>query len=252
MEEKENLYQYLLILGDNAMILAHRLSELCGHGPNLETDIALTNISLDLFGEVRNLYQYAAKIKGEDATEDNIAFLRIEKDYRNTILVEQGNVDFAHVITRQFLFDVYHHLLLNGLQVSKDEQIAAIAIKSLKETKYHLRFSSEWMKRLGGGTEESHRRLQNAVDTLYPYVKELFSPTEEEKAMANSGIGVDLKAIEQEYHDTIDEVLAEANMNTEKLQQRYAQGKNGRHTEQMGFILSELQFMQRSYPNMQW
>ena len=113
MEEKENLYQYLLILGDNAMILAHRLSELCGHGPNLETDIALTNISLDLFGEVRNLYQYAAKIKGEGATEDNIAFLRIEKDYRNTILVEQGNVDFAHVITRQFLFDVYHHLLLN-------------------------------------------------------------------------------------------------------------------------------------------
>ena len=181
-----------------------------------------------------------------------MAFLRIEREYRNTILVEQGNVDFAHVITRQFLFDVYHHLLLNGLQESKDEQIAAIATKSLKETKYHLRFSTEWMKRLGGGTEESHSRLQNAVDTLYPYIDELFTPTAEEKAMTEAGIGVDLKSIETSFHDTVNELLAEANMDTEKLQQRYAQGKKGKHTEQMGFILSDIQFMQRTYPNMQW
>jgi ring-1,2-phenylacetyl-CoA epoxidase subunit PaaC len=234
------------------MILGHRLSELCGHGPNLETDIALTNISLDLFGEVRNLFQYAAKVKGDDMTEDKIAFLRIEKQYRNTILVEQGNVDFAYVITRQFFFDVYHHLLLDKLQNSKDTQIAAIATKSIKESRYHLRFSSQWMKRLGGGTEESHRRLQDAVDHLYPYTKELFVPTDIETEMAQSGIGVDLPEIEKSFHETVNQVISEAKISTENLQQRYAQGKNGRHTEQMGYILSELQFMQRTYPNMQW
>jgi ring-1,2-phenylacetyl-CoA epoxidase subunit PaaC len=252
MEDKKKLYQYLLLLGDNALILGHRLSELCGHGPNLETDIALTNISLDLFGEVRNLYQYAAKIEGRDATEDSIAFLRIENEYRNTILVEQGNVDFAYVIVRQFLFDVYHHLLLDKLQESKDTQIAAISTKSIKESRYHLRFSTEWMKRLGGGTEESHRRLQEAVDHLYPYINELLVPTDLEKEMAEVGIGADLKSLEKPYHETVNAVLTVSNMSIENLQQRYAQGKKGRHTEQMGFILSDIQFMQRTYPNMQW
>ena len=252
MNDKESLFQYLLLLSDNAMILGHRLSELCGHGPNLETDIALTNISLDLFGEVRNLLQYAAKVKGGDTTEDSLAFLRIEKEYRNSILVEQTNVDFAYVIVRQFLFDVYHHLILDRLQKSTDEQIAAIATKSIKESKYHLRFSTEWMKRLGGGTEESHSRLQEAVNHLYPFVNELLVPTDVEKEMAEAGIGVDLKTIEKPFYDKVSQTLAQANMSTENLQQRYAQGKNGRHTEQMGYILSELQFMQRSYPNMQW
>jgi ring-1,2-phenylacetyl-CoA epoxidase subunit PaaC len=214
-KSNESLYQYLLLLGDNAMILGHRLSELCGHGPNLETDIALTNISLDLFGEVRNLFQYAAKVKGDDMTEDKIAFLRIEKQYRNTILVEQGNVD-------------------------------------LFSQAFGELFSSQWMKRLGGGTEESHRRLQDAVDHLYPYTKELFVPTDIETEMAQSGIGVDLPEIEKSFHETVNQVISEAKISTENLQQRYAQGKNGRHTEQMGYILSELQFMQRTYPNMQW
>ena len=251
-ESNESLYQYLLLLGDNAMILSHRLSELCGHGPNLETDIALTNISLDLFGEVRNLFQYAAKVKGSDMTEDKIAFLRIEKEYRNTILVEQSNVDFGYVIARQFFFDVYHHLLLNKLEGSTDTQIAAIATKSIKESRYHLRFSTQWMKRLGGGTEESHRRLQDAVDYLYPFTKELFVPTDIETEMAQSGVGADLVSLENSFHDIVNEVLLESKISVEGLQQRYAQGKNGRHTEQMGYILSELQFMQRSYPNMQW
>jgi len=139
---KESLYRYLLMLGDNSMILGHRLSELCGHGPSLETDIALTNISLDLFGQVRNLFQYAAKLKGEDYTEDKIAYSRNERQHLNCLILEQPNVDFAHVIVRQFLFDAFHKLQLEELQSSKDETIAAIATKSLKETKYHLRFSS--------------------------------------------------------------------------------------------------------------
>lgn len=252
MTHQEALYQYLLILGDNAMILGHRLSELCGHGPNLETDIALTNISLDLYGEVRNLFQYAAKLKGGEATEDKIAFLRIERDYRNTILVEQKNKDFAYVIARQFFFDVYHSLILEANQNSKDEQIAAISTKSLKESKYHLRFSTEWIKRLGGGTPESHARLQQAVTDLYPFTNELFAETDAEKIMKEAGIGPDLLNIKAAYDQIVLPVLTESMVSIDDIKQRYAKGKQGQHTEQMGFILSELQFMQRTYPNMQW
>lgn len=252
MEHNDNLYQYLLILGDNAMILGHRLSELCGHGPNLETDIALTNISLDLFGEVRNLYQYAAKVKGGETTEDSIAFLRLERYYKNTILVEQPNTDFAYVIVRQFLHDVYHHLLLQKLQTTSDTQIAAIATKSFKEAQYHLRFSTEWVKRLGAGTEVSHAKIQKAVDDLYPYINELFVETEIEKSMKEEGIAPDLLQLKKEYDKTVNAVFQEAGMKTDEIKQRYAQGKQGRHTEHMGYILSELQFMQRTYPNMQW
>ena len=150
------------------MILGHRLSELCGHGPSLETDIALTNISLDLYGQVRSYFQYAAEVKGGDATEDSIALLRFDRDYRNVILVEQPNTDFAYVIGRQFLFDAFHLPLLEQLMNSKDETIAAVAAKSIKESRYHLRFSSSWVKRLGDGTEESHQRMQAAIDHLMP------------------------------------------------------------------------------------
>ena len=167
------LYDYLLLLGDSSMILGHRLSELCGHGPNLETDIALTNISLDLFGQVRNYFQYAAEMKGEEATEDSIAFLRLPHEYRNVLLAEQPNTDFAYIIARQFLFDAYHLPLMEALIESKDEQVAAIAHKSIKEVRYHLRFSSEWVKRLGDGTEVSHQKMQEAIEYLWPYTKEL-------------------------------------------------------------------------------
>ena len=179
----QSLYEYLLMLGDNSMILGHRLSELCGHGPSLETDIALTNISLDLFGQVRSYFQYAAELKGDEATEDSIAFLRFDRDYRNSIIVEQPNTDFAHVIVRQFLFDSYHTPLQEQLMHSNDETIAAIAAKSIKEAKYHLRFSSEWMKRLGDGTEESHQRTQAALNHLYPYLHEVYHESPIEKEM---------------------------------------------------------------------
>lgn len=246
------LYDYLLLLGDSSMILGHRLSELCGHGPNLETDIALTNISLDLFGQVRNYFQYAAEMKGEEATEDSIAFLRLPHEYRNVLLAEQPNTDFAYIIARQFLFDAYHLPLMEALIESKDEQVAAIAHKSIKEVRYHLRFSSEWVKRLGDGTEVSHQKMQEAIDYLWPYTKELFEETPLEAAMKTEGIGADLNALNVKYDAHVQEVLAEANINIPETPFAHSGGKNGIHTEHMGFLLADLQYMQRAYPNMAW
>lgn len=248
----ESLYKYLLLLGDNSMILGHRLSELCGHGPNLETDIALTNTSLDLFGEVRNYFQYAAELKGGDVTEDSIAFLRFDREYFNVWLVEQKNGNFADVIVRQFLFDSYHHLLLQALTESKDERLVAIAKKSVKESAYHVRFSSQWLIRLGDGTDESHAKVQEALNELYPYVGEMFQETAVEKEMREAGIGADLSAIERVYHENVNAVVEEACLVIPDIPPRMATGKSGIHTEQMGYILSDFQYMQRAYPNMQW
>lgn len=252
MKDQEKIYEYLLLLGDNPMILGHRLSERCGHGPSLETDIALTNISLDLFGQVRNYFQYAAKIQGEGKTEDDIAFLRLERQYRNTLLLEQPNTNFAHVIGRQMLFDTYHQLLLEALQESQDEQISAIAHKSLKEVKYHARFSSEWVKRLGDGTEESHTKMQAAIDHLWRYAGELVEASSLETEMAAIGIGADLDSIAPVYWERVKDLLREATLQIPEVSWFQTGGKKGVHTEHMGYILSELQFMQRTYPNMTW
>lgn len=248
----KQIYHYLLLLGDSPMILGHRLSELCGHGPSLETDIALTNISLDLFGQVRHYFQYAAKLNSEEQTEDDIAMLRKPGEYRNLLLTEQPNTDFAYIIGRQFLFDAYHLPVLEQLMQSKDEQIAAIATKSIKEVKYHYRFSSEWVKRLGDGTEESHRRMQTAIDDLWPYTKELFEETALEKAMKEQGIGADLQLIQRQYLAEVPAILEEATLDVPENPYGHSGGKKGIHTEHMGFILTELQYMQRAYPGMEW
>jgi len=250
--KSSSLYHYLLLLGDNSLILGHRLSELCGHGPNLETDIALTNHSLDLYGQVRSYFQYAAEIEGGDATENTVAFLRTERKYYNVLMVEQANEDFAHVICRQFLWDAYHLPLMRALMSSKDERIAAIATKSEKEASYHLRFSGEWMKRLGDGTELSKQKAQDALDLLYRFSYELFKESEVEKEMKENGIGADLEAIQKEWKKTTDAILAEATLTIPTDPPAAAQGKQGIHTEKMGFILAELQYMQRAYPNMEW
>jgi len=249
---KNKIAEYILMLGDNSLILGHRLSELCGHGPSLETDIALTNISLDLFGQVRNYYQYAAELIGEGKTEDELAFLRYIHQYKNSLLVEQPNTDFAFVIGRQFLFDVFHKLLLEDLVNSKDETISAIATKSIKEVRYHTRLSTQWVKRLGLGTEISHAKMQRAIDALLPFAHELYTETELEKEMSESGIGADLKKIEKTYVGIIHRTLSEANISYENSKNRIAKGKQGIHTEYMGYIMAELQYMQRTYPNMQW
>jgi len=252
MSNKELLYKYLLILGDNSMIIGHRLSELCGHGPNLETDIALTNISLDFFGQVRSYFNYAAEVKGDGLNEDKVAFLRSERDYYNCILVEQENTDFAYVIVRQFLFDAFHKSLLEQLSESTDQTISAIATKSLKESKYHLRFSSEWLKRLGDGTEESHSRAQEALNELYVFCHEFFKETDTERIMKESGIGADLHIIENDYYPFIHSVINEASLSIPETPERIARGKEGFHSEKLGYILAELQYMQRAYPDMQW
>ena len=249
---KENLYNYLLMLGDNSMVLGHRLSELCGHGPSLETDIALTNISLDLFGQVRSYFQYAAELSGEEVTEDTIAFLRTERKYYNVVLLEQPNEDFAYVIGRQFLFDAFQSFLLPRLMESKDERISAIAHKSIKESKYHLRFSSEWVKRLGGGTAVSKAKMQTAMDYLLPFAEEFFRESEVEKEMKAAGIGADVITLRDDYYAKINEVLSAATLEVADLKPRVVNGKNGMHSEHMGFILSEMQSMQRTYPGMEW
>ena len=247
-----NLIQYIFGIADNALILGQRLGELCGHGPSLETDIAMTNISLDLFGQVRSYYQYAAKLIGDDATEDTIAFLRKEREYKNVLLVEQPNTDFAYSITKQFLFDIFHLALLEELQNSKDEMLAAIAKKSIKEVLYHTRFSSDWIKRLGDGTEESHNRIQNAINDLWIFTDELFHQTDADKAMVAEGIGVDTTLLKVNYYKKVNAILEEATLQTPSIEFFQKGGKQGIHSEHMGFILTELQFMQRTYPNMTW
>lgn len=249
---KDSLYQYLLLLGDNPMILGQRLGELCGHGPELETDIALTNISLDLFGQVRNYFQYAAEVQGKGKTEDDVAMLRYEHQYRNTLLVEQPNTDFAFVIARQFLFDVYHQLLLNQLLKSTDETIVAIARKSIKEVDYHVDFSSTWITRLGDGTEVSHEKMQHAFNELWRFSMELFDETEIEKEAKEIGVGADLTAMKEVYLEKVKEILTEANITIPEEEVQQLGGKSGRHTEYMGYILSDFQYMQRAYPEMKW
>lgn len=247
-----NLIQYIYGIADNSLILGQRLGELCGHGPSLETDIAMTNISLDLLGQVRSYYQYVAQLQGGDATEDTVAFLRIEREYKNVLLVEQPNTDFAYSITRQFLWDVFHLALVEELQNSKDEMLAAIAKKSIKEVLYHNRFSSDWIKRLGDGTEESHNRIQTAINDLWIFTDELFHQTEADKAMVSEGIGVDVTLLKSNYYQSVSEILAEATLQTPQIEYFQKGGKNGIHSEHMGYILTELQYMQRTYPNMTW
>jgi ring-1,2-phenylacetyl-CoA epoxidase subunit PaaC len=249
---KENLYNYILSIADNSLILGQRLGELCGHGPNLETDIALTNISLDLLGQTRSYFQYASLLAGNDTTEDDVAFLRIEREYRNVLLVEQPNTHFGYVIARQFLFDVYHLIFMDKLQSSKDENLAAIAKKGIKEVSYHVRFSSDWVKRLGDGTEESKLKMQEAIEELWRYTDEMFHVSESDMVMISEGIGVDVSKLKELYYTKVSEVLDEADLKVPESTYFQKGGKEGIHTEHMGYILSDLQYMQRTYPNMKW
>ncbi|MBN8567026.1 MAG: phenylacetate-CoA oxygenase subunit PaaC [Flavobacteriales bacterium] len=248
----QNLIQYIFGVADNCLILGQRLGELCGHGPSLETDIAMTNISLDLLGQTRSYYQYVAKLQGGDASEDSVAFLRLEREYKNVLLVEQPNTDFAYSIARQFLFDVFHLALLTELQNSKDDMLKAIANKSIKEVSYHVRFSSDWMKRLGDGTEESHLKIQTAINDLWIFIDELFHQTDADKDMVQQGIGVDVTLLKKEYYKKINSILEEATLEIPQVEYFQKGGKLGIHSEHMGYLLSDLQYMQRTYPNMTW
>jgi ring-1,2-phenylacetyl-CoA epoxidase subunit PaaC len=248
----KNLLQYTIHLADNAHILGHRLGEWCGHGPILEQDIAMTNISLDLIGQARSLYQYAAELEGKGRTEDDIAYLRDAWDFRNVLLVEQPNGDFGKTMVRQFLFDAYNFLFYKELKNSKDEQIAAIAEKSLKEVTYHLRFSSEWVIRLGDGTEVSHEKVQNALNDLWMFTGEMFEMNDFEKEMVKEGIGVDLEKLKPLWQKKVDDILKMATLTKPEKNWMQSGGKTGKHSEYLGFILAEMQFMQKTYPGQVW
>jgi ring-1,2-phenylacetyl-CoA epoxidase subunit PaaC len=245
------LTSYTLHLADTTLILAQRNAEWCGHGPVLEQDIAITNISLDLIGQSRNFYQYAATLIGGDATEDTLAYLRKEREFKNLLLAEQPNGDWAQTILRQFFFSNYQYLLYTQLQHSKDEQLAAIASKALKEVTYHLRWSSEWVIRLGDGTEESNRRITVAIEQLWMYTGEMFEPVSYETALTQAGILPGQSSREQ-WLEKVKEVFDEATLRVPEKAFMQTGGKEGRHTEQLGYILTDLQYMQRSYPNATW
>ena len=246
------LVEYLLRLGDTGLVLGHRLSEWCGHGPALEEDMALTNIALDLVGQARLFLTYAGEVEGKGRTEDDLAYLRDAYDYRNLLLVEQPNGDFAHTIARQFLFDAFNVGLMAELTGSRDDRLAAIAAKSLKEVTYHVRHSSEWVIRLGDGTGESRARTEAALDDLWAYTGEMFAMDDVDEAMVATGIGVDLAALKPDWDRRVDGVLAEATLARPADGWMQSGGKRGRHGEHLGHLLAEMQFLQRAYPGATW
>jgi len=243
---------YLLHLADSTLILAQRNAEWCGHGPILEQDIAITNISLDLLGQARNFYQYAASLTGGDATEDTLAYLRTERQFKNCLLCEQPNGDWGQTVLRQFLFSSYQQLIFERLIESNDEQLAAIAAKSIKETNYHVRWSGEWVIRLGDGTEESQQRMLNAVDALWPYTGEMFVTASYELEAASGGYGVDPATVRESWLKKISSVFEEASLPIPQNVYMHTGGKNGVHSEHLGYILAEMQYLQRTYPNAAW
>lgn len=253
---------FVLHLADTTLILSQRNSEWCGHGPVLEQDIAITNISLDLLGQSRNFYQYAAKLinetknlkaskvlpeAGREADENTLAYLRKEREFKNLLLAEQPNGDWGQTMLRQYLFSQFQFLLFQQLQHHKDEQVAAIAAKSLKETTYHLRWSKEWVVRLGDGTNESHERMLKAIDELWSYTGEMFMPADYEQEAA-----IDFSVLKEAWMEKVTAVFSAATLPLPANTFMQTGGKQGIHTEHLGYILAELQYIQRAYPNSEW
>jgi ring-1,2-phenylacetyl-CoA epoxidase subunit PaaC len=241
-----------LRLGDDSLILGQRLSEWCGHGPILEEDIALTNIALDLVGQATSFLKYAGEIEEKGRDEDQLAFLRFDIEYRNILLVEQPNGDFGDTLMRQFLIATFQRFLYEKLQGSSDKTIAAIAEKSLKEVKYHFKHSAEWIIRLGDGTEESHERIQSSLDNLWRFTEELFFQDEVNDILNRVGVAFDLQAIKKLWIDQVTAVLSEATLKIPVLQYFNNGGRVGMHSEHLGKLLAEMQFMQRAYPGNTW
>jgi ring-1,2-phenylacetyl-CoA epoxidase subunit PaaC len=248
-------FEYLLRLGDDRLILGHRLSEWCGHGPILEEDIALSNVALDLLGQATMLLRLAGEVEGQGRSEDALAYFREAVEFRNCQLVELPKGDFAFTIARQFLFDVHAVVLLDALSGSSHAELAAIAAKSLKEAKYHVRHSGEWMLKLGDGTEESHRRVQAALDELWRFTPELFAADDIDRELVASGVAPDLAALKSQWETLVREVLGRATLTTPNDVPRPAGtrgGRTGAHTEHLGHLLAEMQIVARSHPGATW
>ena len=248
-------FDYLLRLGDSALVLGQRLSEWCGKGPALEEDIALTNVALDLIGQARMWLSYAGEVEGHGRTEDQLAYLRDVHQFRNPLLVEQPNGSYADTLARQFLFDTWHYYLLEALQTSSDARIAAIASKAIKEVAYHARRSADLVVRLGDGTAESHRRMQDAIDRLWMYTGELFDSHSVDAGLVAAEVACDPALLRAPWRQQVAEVLEEATLTLPAdgwMQPGGRGGYSGRHTEHLGFLLAEMQFLQRAYPGATW
>jgi ring-1,2-phenylacetyl-CoA epoxidase subunit PaaC len=249
---RNDIYKYILQLADNSLIMGHRLSEWTGHGPVLEQDIAITNIALDLVGQSRYFYQHAALLKNDGSTEDSLAYLRDVSEFKNILMLELPNGDWAKTILKVFFFSSYQYFFYKELIHSLDKQLASIAEKSLKEVTYHLRWSSEWVIRLGDGTDESHRRMMNALDELWNYTGEMFVAADYELQTVNDKIGVDINLLKDDWNKKIKEVFEEATLTVPQAKWMQSGGKSGIHTEHLGYILTEMQFLQRAYPGCEW
>ena len=243
---------YALARADDALILGHRLSEWCGHAPMMEEDMALANIGLDLLGQARSLYQYAAELRADGSDEDSLAYLRDAPAYRNLLLAELPNGDFARTIVRQFLYAAFADPYWRAAMGSGDSTLAAVAAKSEKESAYHLRHTAEWVIRLGDGTNESHARAQSALDELWPYTGELFEVGGGERELIGAGIAVDPASLREGWERQVDEVLGQATLARPAGGWMQSGGRSGRHTEHLGHLLAEMQFLQRTYPGAAW
>lgn len=252
MKKEEALYNYCIQLGDNALILGHRLSELCSRGPLLEEDLALTNIALDMIGRAQALLNYAGTVEGKGRSEDVIAYRREEREYRNHLITEIPNGDFAHVMARQLFISAFEFYFYSELQHSKDATLAGIAGKAIKEIKYHLQHASDWTIRLGDGTQESHRRMQTAVNDIWPYTGELFEMHESDLLMLSEGTGVDTIPLKLKWQQHINSILEEATLVPPASGYMQSGSRKGIHTENLGHVLSEMQYLQRTYPDAEW
>lgn len=252
MNSRQALFDYVLRLADSNLILGQQLSAWCAHAPTLEQDVAMINIALDLLGQARSLLTYAGKIEGRERSEDDLAYLRDSRDWRNVLLVEQTNGDFARTIVRQFFYDAFSFELYSALVSSQDLTLAAVAEKAIKEVTYHRRHSSQWLIRLGDGTAESHRRVQEAVDDLWRYTGELFLMDSIDRQLLQTGIAVDLEHLKQAWSEWVDPILDEATLQKPEDGWMPEGGKRGLHSEQMGYLLAEMQYLQRAYPGASW
>lgn len=253
MELNEALERFALRMGDNTLVLGHRVSEWCGHSPVLEEDIALANTALDLIGQTQFWLGLAGEVQGEGKTADNLAFLRDAWDFRNLLLVELPNGDFGRTLMRQFLFDAWQSIYLPRLAKSSDERVAAIAEKASKEAAYHVERSADTVVGLGDGTEESHARMQEALEYLWPYIGEIFATDDSDEVLAEAGVAVHPATLKDEYYDLVTRVLTEATLDVPQDPFFHKGGRNGvRHTEHLGHMLTEMQWLQRAYPGATW
>jgi ring-1,2-phenylacetyl-CoA epoxidase subunit PaaC len=250
--DAEALFRYLLRLGDLSLVLGQRLGEWVGHSPALEEDLGLANIALDLIGQARLLLTYAGEVEGRGRDEDKLAYLREQGAYYNPILVEQPNGDFGQTIVRQVLIDAFQLELYERLSGSLDERLASIAAKSVKEVRYHLHYSAGWLVRLGDGTEESHARVQSALNALWPYTVELFAEDDLDLSMADTGVAPRLSEVYAAWSARLEVILGEATLQRPADRPHAWHGKRGQHSEHLGYILAEMQYLQRTYPDARW